>query len=163
MSDFGTSSKYRVRGGFLVRKEEPSDFAPRARALDAYRRPFSPDNGEDDPDQETIEIHNHIPGDDPEYPASSLTGDDEEGLGEGEEIARYPANGFTVMTEDDESGESHHVVYRSTGEGRAPSHKSDIYEMGDSRARDARSRAPRTLAELNASNAAHYKAKAGRR
>jgi hypothetical protein len=138
MSDFGTSIKYRVRGGFLVRKEQPSDFAPsRARTLDAYRRPFSPGD-EEEPEMET---HNE----------------------EGEEIARYPASGYTVMTEDDESGESHHVVYRSAGEGRAPSSKSDIYEMGDNRARDAHSRAPRTLAQLNALNAAHYRAKAARR
>ena len=165
MSDFGTSSKYRIRGGFLVRPEKAADFAPaRARALDARRRSFSPgDEGEDDPDQDTIEIHNHVPGE-PEYSTMSLTGVDEEGE-VGEEVARYPSNAFTVMTEDDENGEAHHVVYRSAGEGRAPSHKTDIFEMGDSRSRahDARSRAPHTLAQLNAFNAAHYKAKAGRR
>lgn len=142
MSDFGTSIKYRVRNGFLVRKETAADFAPsRARTLDAYRRPFSPDE-EEEPELET-----------------QNQGEGEEG----EEIARYPANAYTVTTEDDESGESHHVVYRSAGEGQAPSHKTDIYEMGDNRARDAHSRAPRTLAQLNALNAAHYKAKAGRR
>jgi hypothetical protein len=139
MSDFGTSIKYRVRGGFLVRKEQSSDFAPRARTLDAYRRPFSPGD-EEEPEMET---HNQGEGE------------------EGEEVARYPANSFTIMTEDDESGESHHVVYRSGGEGRAPSGKTDIYEMSDGRARD--SRAPRTLAQLNAFNAAHYRAKGGRR
>jgi hypothetical protein len=141
MSDFGTSSKYNVRNGFLVRKEQPSDFAPRTRALDAYRRPFSPDD-EEEPEMET---HNQGEGE------------------EGEEVARYPAGSFTVLTEDDDSGEPHHVVYRSGGEGRAPSGKTDIYEMSDNRARDAGSRAPRTLAQLNAANAAFYKAKGGRR
>ena len=141
MSDFGTSIKYRVRGGFLVRKEQPSDFAPRARTLDAYRRPFSPDE-EGEPE---IETHNQGEGE------------------EGEEVARYPANSFTVTTEDDESGKSHHVVYRSAGEGQAPSGKTDIYEMSDNRARDAHALAPRTLAQLNAFNARFYRAKGGRR
>ena len=158
-------SKYRVRNGFFSRPEAAADLTPaRARALDARRRSFSPKD-EDDPDQDTIEIHNHVVGE-PEYSTMSLTGDEEESEGdEGEEVARYPANGFTVMTEDDERGEAHHVVYRSAGQGLAPSHKTDVFEMGDgrSRAHDARSAAPRTLAQLNAFNAAHYKAKAGRR
>ena len=166
MSDFGKSSRYHVRNGFLVRHETAPDFArSRARALD--HKPFSPTDEEEDP-EDILEIHNHIIEEPNGYYDRASAGDDEgpdeEGR-EGEEVARYPASGYTVLTEDDESGAPHHVVYRSAGEGRAPSHKTDILEMGDSgsRARDSRSHAPRTLAQLNAFNAAHYKAKAGRR
>jgi hypothetical protein len=160
MSDFGKSSRYRIRGGFLVRPETAADFTPaRARALDARRRSFSPgDEGEDDPDQNTVEIHN-LSGE-PEHSSVSLTGDDEEGEGEeGEEVARFPANKYHFATEGDEV-----VVYRGAG---TPKHKTDIFdfEAGDSRsrARDGHPNPPRTLAQLNAANAAFYRAKAGRR
>jgi hypothetical protein len=74
-------------------------------------------------------------------------------------VARFAANKYHFATEGDEV-----VVYRGAG---TPKHKTDIFDFdaGDSRsrARDARSAAPRTLAQLNAANAAFYKAKAGRR
>ncbi len=136
-------SGYHVRGGFLVR-EEPA--RSRARTLDGFRRPFSPDDD--------------IPGEQP----NSWEDDEEQEGGAGEAVARYPASRYTITTED-VGGEAHHVVYRSDGEGRAPAHKTDVYEMSDSRsrARDVHPRPPQTLAELNALHAARYGAKEGRR
>jgi hypothetical protein len=149
-------NQYHVRGGFLVRNERPSDFAPaHARALDAYRRPFSPDEGEDPED--IIEVHNHIPlsGEPEAYYDRASAKDDEETQGEpseGDVVARFPADKFHFATEGDEV-----VVYRGAG---TPTTKTDIYDMG---ARDSRSRPPRTLRDMNAFNAAYYREKAGRR
>ena len=148
-------NQYHVRGGFLVRNERASDFAPaRGRALDAYRR--TRDEEEEDPEG-VLEIHNHIPmSQEPEGHFSRALAKDDEEPGEegreGEVVARFPADQFHFATEGDEV-----VVYRGAG---TPEHKTDIYDIG---ARDHRSRPPQTLRELNALNAAHYKAKAGRR
>jgi hypothetical protein len=147
--------KFRVRNGFLTRPI-PSH------TRDAFR--LHDEMEEEEPDDETVEIHNHIPISYPE-PADydrDRASDDEEQEGREGEVARYPANAFTVNTEDDENGEAHHVVYRSPGGRHAPPHKTDRYEMGDA-THDNRPRPPRTLAQLNRLHAAHYKAKAGRR
>jgi hypothetical protein len=145
-------NQHRVRGGFLVRNERPSHFANRARALDAHRR--TRDEGEDDP-EDVLEIHNHIPlGQEPEGDRA-LAKDDEEPDEEGREggvVARFPADKFHIATEGDEV-----VVYRGGG---TPEHKTDIYDIG---ARDSRSRPPRSLSELNALHAVHYRQKGGRR
>jgi hypothetical protein len=141
-------NQYRVDGGFLVRNEGPSDFANRARALDARRR--TRDEGEDDP-EEVLEIHNHIP---MSAPPDDRSHDGEE-LEEGEEVGRFPANQYHFVTDGDDV-----VIYKGAG---TPKHKTDIFDVNDMSARDSRSRAPRTLRELNASNAAHYRQKAGRR
>jgi hypothetical protein len=128
-------NQYHVRGGFLVRNERPSG---RARALDADRR--TRDEEEDDL-EDVIEVHNHKGDEEP----------NEEGS-EGEVVARFPADKFHFVTEGDEV-----VVYRGAGES---AQKTDRHDIG---ARDTRSRPPRTLRELNALNAAHYRQKAGRR
>jgi hypothetical protein len=171
-------SEYRVHNGFLSRvatAAERAAWSRQDRALDARRsRDDEPD--EDDPDE--IEIHNHLPMREPDdYAASYRSGvgeqdnfydrarDDEEepnAVREGEPVARFPVNGFSAITEGDEI-----VVYRTTGPGDRPQHKTDIHEM-DSRSRtsDQRSRGPRpprTLRELNEANAAHYKKMGGRR
>ena len=149
-------NEYHVRGGFLVRNERPSDFAlTRARALDAYRRPFTPDEEEDPED--VIEVHNHIPlsGELDGYFDRAATKDDEEPDEEqrkGEVVARFPADKFHFATEGDEV-----VVYRGAG---TPANKTDIFDMGT---RDSRSSPPRTLSELNTFHAGHYRQKAGRR
>jgi hypothetical protein len=143
-------NRYRVHGGFLVRNERTSDFArPRARALDARRR--TRDEEEDDPD-DLLEIHNHLS---PEPEGRALAKDYEEPneeASEGEVVARFPADKFHFATEGDEV-----VVYRG---GDTPEHKTDLYDFG---ARDARSRPPRTLRELNALHATYYRQKGGRR
>lgn len=146
-------SQYRVHGGFLVRNERPSEFANRARALDARRR--TRDEGEEDPEG-ILEIHNHIPMSAP--PDYGRAHDDEERAEEpeeGEEVGRFPANQYHFVTDGDDV-----VIYKGAG---TPKHKTDIFDVNDMSARDSRSRPPQTLRELNAFNAAHYRQKAGRR
>jgi hypothetical protein len=144
-----TRNTLRIRNGFLTTGPTLDSLPTR------HHR-----NQEEDPD--AIEIHNHIPVNeesviatyDPRRPEpfQDMTDDDEEPEGQGEVVARFPANGFTCQTEGDEI-----VIYRGSG---SPPHKTDIFDMTT---RDSRSRRPRTLRELNALHAAHYRQKAGRR
>ena len=135
---------YRVHNGYLT--------APAAGpTLDSLRRRQRDDEYEDEEDpDETIELHNIIPmpsNEEPDY----QTGDDEEQSGPDEEIARFPEDQYTVLTED-----GHHVVYRTSGgaANRAPNSRTDRFDMGT--ARDSHSRPPQTLRDLNAFHQAHY-------
>jgi hypothetical protein len=139
--------------------------------MDAYRtRDQEPEQDPNDPNEETLEIHNHVVGEDngeegevvARYEPEDLE-DMSEQVGDdapGEEVARFPASGYTCQTEGDQI-----VVYRTSGgEGESPAHKTDKFDMS---ARDKSKRAgpptPRTLAQLNAFHHAHYSAKGGRR
>jgi hypothetical protein len=113
------------------------------RTVDGFRR--SDQEQEGDPD-DVVEIHNHLP-----YDPQSVE-DEEPEQQNGEEIARYPASGFTCRTEGDEI-----VVYRTGSGSDGPSHKTDLYDFDMDKARDSRSRAPRTLADLNRLHTAHYR------
>jgi hypothetical protein len=137
--------------------------------VDSFRTHDQEPTDPQDPNEETLEIHNHLPmGEDGEEEqvisryqpedfedASEQVGDE----GPGEEVARFPASKFTCQTEGDQI-----VVYRTSGgEGESPAHKTDKFDMS---ARDKSKRGPptpRTLAQLNAFHHAHYSAKGGRR
>jgi hypothetical protein len=158
-------ARYAIRNGFLSAPARGPTVT-----MDAYRtRDQEPEQDPNDPD-EVLEIHNHLPtgGDGEEgevvaryqpedfEDASEQVGDD----APSEEVARYPASGYTVQTEGDQL-----VIYRTSGgEGESPDHKTDKFDMS---ARDKTRRAgpptPRTLAQLNAFHHAHYGAKGGRR
>src|ERR1700722_3406567 len=113
---------YRVHNGYLT--------APvTGPTLDSLRRRQRDDEyeDEDDPD-DIVEVHNYIipSNEEPDY----QTGDDEEQSGPDEEVARYPENEYTVLTED-----GHHVVYRTSGgeANRAPNSRTDRFDMGTAR------------------------------
>ena len=167
--------QYQVHKGYLI-EGGPTHDGPRAPR----------DDYEQDPDEDdTLEIHNYIPvseertiatraeerfqdranaraeerdragAENGGYHRRRRNRDeepDEEQEGHGEVVARFPADQYHFATEGDEV-----VIYRGAG---TPAHKSDIYDFN---ARDSRSRPPRTLAELNRSNAAHYRQKEGPR
>jgi hypothetical protein len=153
-------SRYRVKNGFL---SAPS-YGP---TLDSFRTTPRDQEPEGDPEEETLEIHNHMPmdGDGEEErvvaryqpedfeDASEQVGDD----APGEEIARYPADGYTVQTEGDQL-----VIYRTSG-GESPDHKTDRFDMHARDKGNRRAGPPRSLAALNAYHANFYKGKGGRR
>lgn len=131
-----THLRERVRNGFLT-------MGPTLDSLPHFR--------EEEEEPDTIEVHNYMPTNEESADQYDRAGDDEEPSSEsgrnGEIVARFPASGYTALTEGDEI-----VVYRGSG---SPTHRTDIYEM-DTKARDSRPQAPRTLAELNRFHAAHY-------
>jgi hypothetical protein len=159
-------ARYQIRNGFLsapARGPTVTMDAYRTRDQEQEQDPQDPQ----DPNEETLEIHNHVGennGEEGEVVAryepedfedmSEQVGDD----APGEEVARYPASGYTCQTEGDEI-----VIYRTSGgEGESPAHKTDKFDMS---ARDKSKRAgpPRSLAALNAYHANFYKGKGGRR
>jgi hypothetical protein len=154
------------------------------------QKSFGDDLGDPEED-DVIEVHNHI-AESPDYGAfTSGTNDpdamdkkrrgrrgrDEDYPDQGQEVCRLNKDECNVVCEGNEI-----VVYRTNGSngdenfgtnGKSVHPDTDIYDFdvtGDKRARDSRSRArdsrsgpPRTLAQINAANRAHYAAKGGRR
>jgi hypothetical protein len=158
-------SRYQVRNGFL---SAPS-YGP---TLDSFRTRARDQEPQDpqDPEEELLEVHNHIdmsPGEEEQvisrYNPSEFRDDPpeevgDEAQGEGEEVARYPASGYTVHTEGDQL-----VIYRTGSGSDSPAHKSDRHDMTGLTRDNHRSGPPRTLAQLNAFHQAHYRSKGGRR
>jgi len=128
-----------VHRGYLVAKPIKA-----GRTVDGAFRRRDQEQDPDNPD-DVVEIHNHIP-----YDPQSVE-DEEPEQQNSEEVARYPASGFTCRTEGDEI-----VVYRTGSGSGSPSHKTDLYDF-NVKTRDGRSRPPRTLADLNRLHAAHYR------